>query len=177
MNNVIKRNVNVNSISSKFDDLKVLTKLHNTSPVSQFHIDEFSIPCRLDRNKEGSGAIVYVREDIPSKLLSKHSFKGTLKDYLLKLILGGIYHPPSQLGQYFFSSLDKLLDIYCNYKKVVLVGDFNAKIGLGNFLFQHELKNINKEPTCFINAHNQSCKDNILSNSPESFVKTDTLFT
>ena len=51
-------NLNINSLSSKFDDLKVLmtgmfdilviteTKLDNTFPVSQFHIDGFSIQCR-----------------------------------------------------------------------------------------------------------------------------------
>ena len=53
--------------------------------------------------------------------------------------------------RYFFESLDKALDVYCNYEKVVLVGDFNAKIGetcLDNFLLQHELESLNKEPTC-----------------------------
>ena len=56
--NVIIGNLNINSLSSKFDDLKVLmtgmfdilviteTKLDNTFPVSQFHIDGFSIQCR-----------------------------------------------------------------------------------------------------------------------------------
>ena len=90
------------------------------------------------------------------------------------------YHPPSQPDQYFFDSLDKVLDAYCNYKNVVLVGDFNAKIGetcLDNFLFQHELQSISKEPTCFKNAHNPSCIYFILTNSPGSFFKTETLFT
>ena len=83
-----------------------------------------------------------------------------------KPILGGIYHPQSQHDQYFFDSLDKALDVYCNYEKVVLVGDFNAKIGetcLDNFLFQHELQIINKEPTRSKNAHNSSCIDFVLT--------------
>ena len=57
---------------------------------------------------------------------------------------------------------------HCSYENV-LVGDFNAKIGktcLDNFLFQHELQSINKEPTCFINAHNPSSIDYILRNRP-----------
>ena len=64
--------------------------------------------------------------------------------------------------------------VYCNYEKVVLVGGFNAKIGetcLHNFLFQHELQSINKEPTCFKNAHNPSCTDFILTNSLGSFIR------
>ena len=61
-----------------------------------------------------------------------------------------------------------------------MVGDFNAKIGemyLDNFLFQHELQSINKEPTRFKNTHNLICIDFILTNSPGSFFKTETLFT
>ena len=92
-----------------------------------------------------------------------------------KPILGGIYHPQSQHDQYFFDSLDKALDVYCNYEKVVLVGDFNAKID--NFLFQHKLQSINNKHTCFKNAHNPSCIGFILPNSPGSFFKTETLFT
>ena len=47
---------------------------------------------------------------------------------------------------------------------------------LDNFLFQHELQSINKEPTCFKNAHNTICIDFILTNSPRSFFQTETLF-
>ena len=36
----------------------------STFPVSEFHIDGFSIPYRLDRNSNGGGVIVYFREDI-----------------------------------------------------------------------------------------------------------------
>ena len=59
------------------------------------------------------------------------------------------------LLRHFFDSLDKALDVYCNYEKVVLVGNFNAKIGetcLDNFLFQRELESLNKELTCLKNA-------------------------
>ena len=75
----------------------------------------------------------------------------------------------------FFDSLDKAIDVYCNYEKIILVGDFNAKVRgtcHGNFLFQHELQSVNKEPTCFKNTHNPSCIDFILRNSPGSFLKT-----
>ena len=34
-----------------------------------------------------------------------------------------------------------------------------------NFLFQHELQSIIKEPACFKNAHIPSCIDFILTNS------------
>ena len=55
--------MNMNSISSKFDQLRELvlkhvdvlvvckTKLDETFPSSQFHTDGFSLPYRLDRNR------------------------------------------------------------------------------------------------------------------------------
>ena len=135
----------------------------------------------------GGGVIVYVRENIHSKLLSKHCFKDDIEGLFveinfrkIKWILGGTYHPPSQPDQYFFDSLGKALDVSCNYEKVVLVGDFNAKIEetcLGKFLFQYEMQSVNKEPICFKNAHNPSCIDFILTNSPGSFFKMEILFT
>ena len=59
-----------------------------------------------------------------------------MKGYLLKQFLGKVngfeekyisHH--QNLNQYFFDSLDKALDVYCSYEKVVLVGDFNGNIG------------------------------------------------
>ena len=42
---------------------------------------------RLDRNRNGGEILVYVREDITSKMLTKHKFADTLlKHYLLKLL-------------------------------------------------------------------------------------------
>ena len=65
--------LNINSLSSKYDALKVLisgtfdiliiteTKLDDTYPISQFHIDGYSMPYRPDRNRNGAGVIIYVR--------------------------------------------------------------------------------------------------------------------
>ena len=95
VNNVVIGKLNINSLSSKFDNLKVLmtgmfdilviteTKLDNTFPASQFLIDGFSIPYRIDRYRNGGGGrrgvIAYVREGIPNKLPSKHSFKEDIR--------------------------------------------------------------------------------------------------
>ena len=40
----------------------------------------------------------------------------------------GTYHPPSQSDQYYFDNIYKALDVYCQYEKIMLVGDFNAQI-------------------------------------------------
>ena len=49
------------------------TKLDESFPTSQFMINGFSAPFRLDRNEKGGGIILYTREDIPSRLVSTES--------------------------------------------------------------------------------------------------------
>ena len=68
-------NVNINSISNKFDNLKLIiqgkvdilvitqTKTDTSFPLNQFEIQGYSKPCRFDRNRNGGD----VREDIPSR--------------------------------------------------------------------------------------------------------------
>ena len=86
IDNVIIDTLNTNFLSSKFDDLKVLisglldiliikeTKLDDTYPISQPHIDGYSMSHRRDRDRNGGGVIIYVRKDIPSKVLRKMYF-------------------------------------------------------------------------------------------------------
>ena len=70
--------------------------------------------------------------------------------------------------------------MYSTYERVALAGDFNAQVGEKQFdtiLYQHELTSINRNPTCYKNPNNPSCIDHILTNSPKSFFKTETVFT
>ena len=128
-----------------------------------------------------------MREDIPSKILTKHVLPTYNESFIIefnfrkcKWLLRWIYHPPSQSDQYLFDRLDDALDVYCNYENTLLVGDFSAETEetcLGTFLDQHELKNLNKEPTCYKNSENPSCIHFILTHNRKSFFKTSTLFT
>ena len=145
------------------------------------------MPYRLDRNRNGGRVIIYVREDIPGKNLRKHFFPNDIEGIFAEInfrkskwLLCGTYHPPSQYDQYYFDNIDKALDVYCQYEKIMLIGDFNAQIGekcFDNFLFQHELRSINDRPTCYKNPDKPSCIDFILTNSPLSFHKSNCLFT
>ena len=85
--------------------------MDNAFPVSQFHIDGYSKPYRSDRNRNGGGMIIYVREDIPNGMLTKHNFPDNIEGLFIELnfrkskcLLGGIYHPPSQPDQNFFNA-------------------------------------------------------------------------
>ena len=60
----------------------------------------------------------------------------------------------------FFDNIDKALNVYSTYEKVILGGDFNSQIGencIGTFMYQHNLQSINKEPLCYKNSNNPSC--------------------
>lgn len=49
------------------------------------------------------------------------------------------YHSPSQKYEYYFDFVDKALDIYTAYHKVVLIGDFHAnesEPSVESFLFE-----------------------------------------
>ena len=89
-----------------------------------------------------------------------------------KWLLSGLYHPPSQKNQYFFDNIDKALEIYSTYEKVILDGDFNSQTGANcnsTYMYQHNLQSINIEPSCYKNPNNPSYIDLFLTNSPRSF--------
>ena len=91
-NNIIVGTLNINSISPKFDEFKLMvsdyfdviivteTKLDDSFPKAQFCIDYFSVPYTLDRNRNGGGLMIYVRDDITSKMLSKHNVFEDIED-------------------------------------------------------------------------------------------------
>ena len=87
---MILGHLNIKSIRSKFDllvdqikgnvDIMVIpeTKLDESFPNGQFKIPGYTLPCRLDRNQFGGGIMVFVREDIPSRVLSLNKSIGSL---------------------------------------------------------------------------------------------------
>ena len=99
MNRLIIGNLNINSLTNKFDELKEIVlknidilviaekKLDDAFPNSQFLVPGFSRSFRLDRNWRGGGVMIYVREDIPSKLLTKHVFPSDTECTFLELNL------------------------------------------------------------------------------------------
>ena len=58
-----------------------------------------------------------------------------------------------QNDQYYFEALDKALDCYSSYDRIVLIGDFNSEdheTCMETLLYKHNLTNIVKEGTCFL---------------------------
>ena len=60
----------VQQVTNNADILISETKLDNSFPEGQFLIPGYSSTYRFDRNCQGGGIMLYVMEDIPSKLLS-----------------------------------------------------------------------------------------------------------
>ena len=55
------------------------TKLDSKFPSNQFIIEGHAAPTRFDRNGKGGGILLYIREDIPARLLTTalpKDFKG-----------------------------------------------------------------------------------------------------
>ena len=132
--------------------------------------------------------MIFVRDDIPCKQLTKHTFPGDIEGIFveinlrkIKWLLFGSYHPPSQNDNYFFDSVSKGLDLYYpDYDKFLLVGDFNAQDTepiLCNFMNQYNAKNLVRDKTCFKNIENPSCVDLFITNSYRSFQNTKVLST
>ena len=97
MNRVIIGNLNINSLKNKFDQLKEIvlkyidslliteTKLDGTFLNAQFLFPGFYKPFRLDSDRKGGGVMIYVREDIPSKLFKKHVLPVDIECIFLEL--------------------------------------------------------------------------------------------
>ena len=197
-NSLILGHLNINSILRKFDHLKVLivnnidilvlteTKIDSSFPNSQFRIDGFSAPFRLNRNKFGGGVLIYVREDIPCKKLTKHILPDDIEEIFVEInlrktkwLLFGGYRPPRQQAEYFSKYVNYALHTYREtIDKFLLAGDFNTEETnpfMSEFLFNNVAKNLVAQKTCFKSTSNPSCIDLFVTNSPRSFQNTKTL--
>ena len=198
INRVIIGTLNINSVSSKLEQLREVignyldvltiqeTKLDTSFPTAQLLIDGYSEPYRLDRDCHGGGVLIYVREDIPSKLLNKHTFTKNVEGLFIEinlrkckiLFFGGYRSEHKTFGlnrEDFFDQIGLALDIYNNYDKFLLAGDFNTEERvetLEDFLFEHNARNLVKGSTCFKSLDNPSCIDLFITNSYQSFQNT-----
>ena len=123
--------------------------------------------------------MIFICDDIPSILLTKHVFSDDIEGLFIKLnfrkvqwLLFGTYQPPSQKDSYYFNNLDKALDLYIHYDKKLLVGDFSTEVSdniLSTILYQHVLENLVKDKICFRKPNNPSVVDFFLTNNSLAF--------
>ena len=85
-NKIIIENLNINLLLNTFEQSKDIvmqyidilalteTKLDVTFTKAQFLLNGFSEPYRLDRSRNGGAVMIYIHENVPSKLLAIHVF-------------------------------------------------------------------------------------------------------
>ena len=108
------------------------TKLDPSFPTGQFYIHGFSEPYRFDRNSSGGGILLYIREDIPSKLiLTKMTIEGFFVEINLRKkrwLLCCSYNPKKPLISEHLNEIGKNLDLLLSkYDNFMLIGDLNAE--------------------------------------------------
>ena len=143
------------------------TKLDDSFPAGQFKIPGFASPFRLDRNQNGGGIIVFVRENIPVKYLSSEdkpieAFFFELNFRKRKWLVCCSYNPNRNNIFNHLEALRKSLDLYSAHYE-------NIDPYMESFRESFRFKSLIKDPTCFKNLENPSCIDRILTNSPYSF--------
>ena len=181
--------LNINSIYNKFNIMDFLktnidilifseTKIDNSYPSSQFIINGYKAPFRIDISKHSGGILVYIKEDIIAKPL-----KCTLtKDLQIipielnlrkqKWILIPVYRPERTHEVTFLNSITKILQKHSKLNNIIIIGDMNFRsidMTVRSFIDKFELYNLIKEPTCFKAKNNPSCIDWILTNKKYSF--------
>ena len=152
--------------------------MDNSFPEAQFLIEGFHSPFRFDRNINGGGIMLYVREDIPTKLLS-HIFPGVESFFVeinlhkKKWLINCSYNPHKSNIINHLNIISRSLDIHSTkYENIVLLGDFNACVddeALQTFCKSYSFNSLIKQPTCFKNPKNPSCIDLTLTSKPRSF--------
>ena len=126
-------------IKGTIDVLKISeTKIDYSFPIGQFLIEGFCTPYRLDRNSKGGGVLLYVREDIPSNLITVdinpgikliESFYVELNLRNNKWLINCSYNPHESLVGNHLDAVSKTLDLRSStYDKIILLGDFNNEI-------------------------------------------------
>ena len=91
------------------------SKIDDSFPDNQFFLDGYSTPYSLDRNRNGGSIMLFVHNDIPSKMISieKLPTEGFLvKLNLRKKLINCFYNPNNGNIESHLVSISKTLDIH-----------------------------------------------------------------
>ena len=192
--------ININSIRNKFqflasqaiNNVDVLlvpeTKLDDSFPTAEILLDGFSKPYRLDRCSNGGGLILYIRDDISSRLLTNLRLADNVECLFTEInirnkkwLLCCLYntHRYNNISNH-IPHLSKGIDNYISHYDILSLGDFNSQPSencVNDFCNVYNLSNLVKEPTRYKNPDNPSRIDLFLTNRPKCFQSTMTMET
>ena len=191
--------LNINSIANKFDNLTCMlgqnidilciaeTKIDASYPTSQFHIPGYKTPYRLDVSYNSGGILVYVKENLPSRILKEFSLPQDIQAITIEInfrkskwLLLLLYHPDWTPKSHAVNNICSLLDFYSNkYANMLVLGDFNMTVNdvmMSPLTDGHKLYSMINEPTCF-KSREGKCIDLLLTNRKHCFQHTQTFET
>ena len=99
MHKVAVGQININSIRNKFDHLMAAvlrnfdilliteTKIDSTFPANQFYLNGYNVHYRNDSNTNGGGILVYIRNDIRSRITECENLPSSIEGWLQNSIL------------------------------------------------------------------------------------------
>ena len=194
LNRIVISHININSIRSKLellaeavmgnvDTLMVSeTKIDESFPTSQFIIPGFTLRYRFNRTKDGGGILVYIREDIPSKLLNISYIASDIECFGIEVNLRkATYNPHKNKFSNHLENLSKALNRNLSqHERFLCIGDFNSEItefAMKNFCNIYRLKNLVNVSTFYKNPLKPSCIDLFLTNCSRSFQDTQVIET
>ena len=164
---------------TKYVDILLLseTKLDDSFPTGQFSLNGYSKLYSLDRSSNRGGILLYVRDDIPSRLLTDSKIKDNVELFFVevnirkkKWLLSCSYNPHKSNISNHLHHLNKGLDVYLkSYDNILIMGDFNSEFSenyLNSFCNVNSLKTLYRGPTGF---KNPSCIDLFLTNRQQGF--------
>ena len=180
LNKIIYAQLNINSIPKKFDSLAdtikdnidVLmiseTKVDDSFPDGPFFFDGFETPFRLNRDTNGGGIMLIIRNHIPIKLASTddkpiESFYVNLNFQNKKWLLNCSYNPKhSSIESHLPCFYNSIHSLSSKYDNVILLSDFNLCIKDSSMKIlckTYKLQNLIKEQTCLKNPENTTRMD------------------
>ena len=171
-------------------DIRLLTetKLDSSFPSLNFKLNGFKNPFRRDRSIHGGGIILYIREDISSKLLSGIHLHENCQCFFMELyfknrkwLLGSFYNPAKSQISTQLSYLENALSFYSqHYDSYLIMGDFNSEMSeepMKEFCEIFNLKNLVKEATCYKSTLHPTCIDLMITNRCRCFQNTEVVET
>ena len=192
LNRIVISHININSIRNKFEllveavmgnaDILMVTetKIDESFPTNQFIIPGFTSQYRLEITKDGGTILVFIREDIPSKLLNISYNASDIECLEIEVNLRKVrwlvicsYNPHKNNISNHLENLSKVLNRNLSqYERFLCIGDFNSEItefAMKHFCDIYHLKNLVNIPTCYKNPLQPSCIDLFLTNCSRNF--------
>ena len=162
------------------------TKIDESLPLGQFKVNGFNAPFRLNRNSNGRGVMLFVREDRPAKLIASETplVEGLYVEVKLrkqKWLISCSYNPNKSTICQHMEALATKMDLFSSaYEKFIFLGDFNEDMehsAMKDFCNWYSLTSLINRPTCWKNPSKSACIDLILTNRSTFFQNTNVIET